>query len=441
MTEPVPPPAPASPWARRIRHAVSAIFLIGAVVGVAGMWYFSHGRSVTDNAYVVGNITPVSSEVGGTVVALYADDNMVLKAGDPVAQIDPVPYQYAVDQALADYRQAEADLRAAEVSVDLVTRDRKALLEGAKARQSEAAQAVKAGEVEVINRERLHEKEEEVLAAQKARLPGMQAIAANAREFAARSDKLARTGDLPVQDRDNREAASREAAARLEQLKSTIAAAERQVLASAQQVQETRVRLEQARKALDAAAASVGQAEAAQLQPEVAVANRTAARGRLGQAEARLRLARLALSNCLVRAPQDGIVSRRTIQLGQTVTARQSFLSLVPLDLGNVWVVANLREEQLSGLRVGQAASVTIDAIPGRTFPVWVESVGGGTGTVFSVFPADNATGNFTRVVQRLPVRLRFADAENFENRIRPGMSARVVFDEARIIRRGAGPW
>ena len=139
-------------------------------------------------------------------------------------------------------------------------------------------------------------------------------------------------------------------------------------------------------------------------------------------AEAKFRQAQLSLSNCLVRAPQAGIVSRRTIQLGQTLTPRTPFLSVVPLDPDNVWVVANFTEDQMARVRVGQPVRVAVDAIPDRSFDGWVESVSGGTGTVFSVFPADNATGNFTRVVQRLPVRVRFSGPENYEPRVRPGL-------------------
>jgi membrane fusion protein (multidrug efflux system) len=114
----------------------------------------------------------------------------------------------------------------------------------------------------------------------------------------------------------------------------------------------------------------------------------------------------------------------------------------VPLDLGHdVWVVANLREDQMARVRLGMPATIAIDAIPERSFAGWVESVAGGTGSVFSVFPPDNATGNFTRVVQRLPVRVRFSDTTNYEGRIRPGLSARVWIDDTRYTRRGANAW
>ena len=121
--------------------------------------------------------------------------------------------------------------------------------------------------------------------------------------------------------------------------------------------------------------------------------------------------------------------------------ARKPFLSIVPLDLDNVWVVANFREEQMARVRVGQRAQLRVDGIPERTFAGWVESVAGGTGSVFSLFPPDNATGNFVRIVQRLSVRVRFQEPANYQNRIRPGMSARIVIDTMDFVRQSGQQW
>jgi membrane fusion protein (multidrug efflux system) len=434
-------PPPVVPRRSRRRHFVAGLLLAAALGGLAWMWAHSHWRLTTDNAYVVGNITPVSAEVGGTIVALYADDNMVVAAGDPIAQIDPIPYQFQVDQAQADLRQARAEAAAAAVNVRLVRGDRTNLLAGAKARRDEADQAVRAAAVEVETRQRVHQKEEEAFGAVKARVPGLEALAKNAADYRARFDRLAATGAVSVQERDNREAAHREAAAKLDAIKNDVSAADRQVLASERQVQEAKVRLEQFRRALVYADAAVGQAEAAQLQPDIATSTSQAASDRVTLAEAKFRQAQLSLSNCLIRAPQAGIISRRTLQLGQTVTPRTPFLSIVPLDPDNVWVVANFTEDQMARVRVGERVHVSVDAIPDRTFDGWVESVSGGTGTVFSVFPADNATGNFTRVVQRLPVRIRFDGPQNYETRVRPGLSARVWVDEGAPVRKGNDAW
>ena len=298
-----------------------------------------------------------------------------------------------------------------------------------------------AASVDVQTREQIHAKERELLAARKAQLPGLLALERNARDYFDRFSRLASTGDVPVQDRDNREATYRETTSKVESLRSDIAADERQLLASSLQLQEASVRLEQSEQKVKSEQGAVMQAEAAQLQPDIATADLDAISRKVHQAEARLGSVRINLSYCLIRAPQGGIVSRRTIQLGEILAAKQPFLSIVPLDFDDVWVVANLREDQINRVRVGNPADIVLDGIPERSFPGWVESVSGGTGSVFSLFPPDNATGNFVRVVQRLPVRVRFAERENFQNRIRPGMSAVVRIDDSRLVRASDRFW
>ncbi|HZV06265.1 MAG TPA: HlyD family secretion protein [Gemmataceae bacterium] len=439
-----PPPSAPSTGARRPRRLLRrSLLMLIVLAGVGGLvyWYLRGRIEVsTDNAYVVGNVTPISSEVSGRVVALFIDDNMIVQPGDPIAQIDPIAFQIHVDQALADYKQATAAAEAATVTERYTRNDRKSLLEGARAKRDAAEQTVKAAEVTVQTRTRLYEKDEELLASLQAQLPGLVALRRNAQDYHERFKNLARTGDVPVQDSDNREAAYREAVAKVESLQSSIKAAERQVLASRLQLQEAEIRLKESRKTLENAVALVGRAEAEQLQPDVAASTATAIRNKKGLAEAKLRLARLNLSNTLIRAPQAGIISRRTIQLGQTVEAHKPFLSIVPLDPDNVWIVANLREEQMARVRVGQPVTISVDGIPVRTFNGWVESVAGGTGSAFSLFPPDNATGNFVRVVQRLPVRIRLRD-EEYENRIRPGMSSRITIDTTRYVRGSKQEW
>ena len=263
----------------------------------------------------------------------------------------------------------------------------------------------------------------------------------NARDYYNRFNRLAGTGDIPVQDRDNREATYREAVAKLKSLQSNIAAAERQVLASELQIR---------RGGDPARAKSQGPGQcpchgrAGRGRPVGAPGggtyrDRAGKQGAAGGGETQTRPAEPELHAHPCTIP--GIISRRTIQLGQTVEARNPFLDIVPLDLDNVWVVANFREEQMARVRVGQRAQIRVDGIPERTFAGWVESVAGGTGSVFSLFPPDNATGNFVRIVQRLPVRVRFAEPENYQNRIRPGMSARIVIDTTRFVRQSTRRW
>lgn len=423
------------------RGMIAIVIVLTGIAGLVYWWVQSRLQVYTDNAYVVGNVTPISPEVSGTVVALFADDNMIVRAGDPIAQIDPVPYQAQVDQAFSDFKQAQFDARAAVINVGFFRQDRKSLLEGAVAKRAEAEEGVQAAEYVRRTRGQILAKDKDLLASLEAQRPGLEALMVNARDYYERFNRLASTGDIPVQDRDNREATYRDAVAKLKSLESDISAAERQVLASELQVREAETRLTQTRKTFDNALAVVGRGEAAQLEPQVEERTAIALENKVEQTAARLRLARLHLSYTLIRAPIPGIISRRTIQLGQTVEVRRPFLSIVPLDLDNVWVVANLREDQMANVRVGQPVQIRVDAIPERTFSGWVESGSGGTGSVFSLFPPDNATGNFVRVVQRLPFRVRFAEAENYQNRIRPGMSARITIDTTRRVRRSSSEW
>ena len=243
-----------------VRLAASLVLLLSTAGVVFGWWLWNVFQVRTTNAYVVGNITPVASDVGGQVVALYADDNMIVAAGAPLAQLDPVPFQLDVDRLLADLRNAQAEVRAATVNVQLVRQDRRALLDGASARRGEAERAVRAAEVEVQTRTQIHRKEQELLASQRAQVPGLAALEENARLYYERFSRLAASGDVPVQDRDNRAATYREATSKLESLRSDISASERQVLASELQLQEARVRLEQSRQALYSTDAAVVQA-------------------------------------------------------------------------------------------------------------------------------------------------------------------------------------
>jgi membrane fusion protein, multidrug efflux system len=430
LVHPVSAPARRShPLRRTLGGLLLALVLAGIAAGVYLWWEHSRIYVWTDNAYVVGNITQVAAEVGGTVVALYTDDNVVVQSGDPLAQLDPVPYQIAVDQAVADLAQARSAARAAGLDVQLSQQNQAAILQGAEAKLAEYTEILRNSRLDVDNKHRLLEKSHEARDALKAQMPGTEALAQNAMDYRNRFNALAARGDVSVQQRDDREAAYRDAKAKVESLEANIAAADRQVQADQVALDAASVKVKQAQQTLEQARSMLGQAKATQIQPRVAAATAEAQTNKVSLAAARLEQARLQLGYTLVRAPQSGIVSRRTIQLGQAIAPRQSFLSIVPLDLNNVWVVANLREDQMNRVRIGQPATVHVDAISERSFAGYVESVAGGTGAVFSLFPPDNATGNFVRVVQRLPVRIRFTDPENWHNRIRPGMSVGVTID------------
>src|SRR5262249_33569394 len=208
---PVPPGSEAGRRAsarrrRALRLAASLGLLLSTAGVVIGWWVLDVFQVRANNAYVVGNNTPRSSDLRGQGVSFYAGDNMIVAAGAPLAQLDPVPFQLEVDRVVADLRNAQAEVRAATVNVQLVRRDRRALLEGASARRGEAERAARAAEVEVQTREQIHRKEQELVAAQRAQVPGLAALQENARLYYERFSRLAASGDIPGQDRDNRAA-------------------------------------------------------------------------------------------------------------------------------------------------------------------------------------------------------------------------------------------
>lgn len=414
---------------------LAGLVIFGAAALALGVrWFLQKGVS-TENAYIVGNVTPVSPEVGGSVVTLFADDNMMVKAGDPLLQIDPVPFQIAVEEARADYLQVVKEAEAAGINVRLTTLDRKAAHDGALEERKALKEAAEASEFAAKARKELHQKEKDTLQAARSEEPGLVALELNAREYAERFRSLANSGDIPRQDSDNKDAAWKESVARLNSLKSRISSLEALVIASELEVRQSEAKSRQALNALLEADAKVERSRAALLQPDIAESSHAALRRKAELAAARLAQARLRLANTLLRAPIGGIVSKRTAQLGQTLASGTPCLSITPLDFDNIWVVANLREDQAATTRLGQPVAVTVDAIPDKVFTCWVESFSGGTGSAFSLFPPDNATGNFTRIVQRLPVRLRFSEKENPGSRLRPGMSCKVLIDTAREIR------
>ena len=183
---------------RRWRTLAAIVMVLAAIAGVVYWWVHSRLLVSTDNAYVVGNITPIAAQVGGAVVALYADDNMIVQPGDPIAQIDPIPFQVQVDQALSEFKQAVYDAQAAVVNVGFFQKDRKSLLEGADAKRAEAEQGVDAAEYERRTRGQILAKDRELLASLKAQRPGLEALMVNARDYYDRFNRLASTGDIPA---------------------------------------------------------------------------------------------------------------------------------------------------------------------------------------------------------------------------------------------------
>ena len=352
--------------------------VLAVVVAGGFVWHYYAVHESTDDAQIDGHIYPISSRVSGTVVQVFHDDNEMVEAGTVLVELDPKDFQVAVDRARADLANAQASAVAARVGVPLTTTTSSNQLAAATA-------AVRAAD-------------REVQAAQ-ARVQEAQANYTKTTADLKRMEELVEKDEVSRQQYDAAVAAASSAKATLEGAQASVASTESQ------------------------AAQARAQADAAHTVPEqigMTRARAGAAAADVQKYQAALEQAELNLKYTKIVAPVTGILSKRNVEPGQVVQAGQPLFSIVDLD--NLWVTANFKETQLREMHPGQRASIKVDAY-GHTYAGYVESIGGATGARFSVLPPENATGNYVKVVQRLPVRIRFDKGQDPGHSLRPGMS------------------
>lgn len=399
------------PQARRVMLAAAAILL---VIIAAGWWYYS-GRESTDDAQVDGHIVPVSSRVGGTVLSVKVDDNQRVTAGTVLVQIDEKDYRVALQRAEADYAESQAALVAAQAGVPITSTTTASQVSSAGA-NVERAQAGS----EAANRD---------VDAARARLTSAQARLREAKANATRVNRdLERMKQLVSKDEVSQQQYDG-AVAGAEAANATVESATAAVNEATQAVSVAESRRLQASGAVTQAQAELRTAHTAPEQVAVTKARLQSAQARVMQAKAALDMANLNLEYTTVTAPVTGIVSRRSVEPGQTVQPGQPLLAVVPLEDGartpgrpSIWVTANFKETQLKDVRVGQAATISVDAY-GKSYSGRVESIAAATGARFSLLPPENATGNYVKVVQRVPVKIVLDKGQDREHLLRPGMS------------------
>jgi membrane fusion protein (multidrug efflux system) len=390
-------PADLAPPKRR-RTPVLLASLTGVALLVTGSWYATHlGRESTDDAQVEGHVMSVSARVAGQVLHVRITDNQVVNAGDVLLELDPADYAARADGARADLAAARAAADAARATLALTKKTAPATIAQARGGVTAAASSV------VSARAATEQARASVVAAESRR--------ALAELEWKRANSLVAQSAIPGAELDTRRTELDAANATLEEERARLASADASLEGSGGG-------MELARGRLTAAETAEEQIASARAASELADA-------RVAQAESALKLAELNLSYTRVRAARRGVISRRSVEEGQMVGPERPLFAIVPLD--DVWIVANFKEDQLSRMAVGSKADVEIDTYASRRLRAHVESVAGGTGARFALLPPDNATGNFVKVVQRLPVLLRIDDAAGLE--LRPGMSADVTVD------------
>jgi membrane fusion protein (multidrug efflux system) len=397
---------------------VRRLLFVGGVVLIAvlaGLFFYYHNRESTDDAQVDGHITPIASKIYGRVAQVLIDDNQPVKAGQVLVKIDPRDYQAALDQAKAELALAQSDAVSAGVDVP---RTRENVASGTSSADAQLAGA----SADLTSAQATYaQARTEDLAYGQANVDKSRANAELALADLARYKPLLDKGEISQQQYDAAKANADATAGALKADEQKLAQAQRNVDISKAQLLAAEARVEQAKAGVASAHADVRQ-----------VSMRTAdAQGKLAkvqQQQALVQAAELNLSYTEIVAPVDGVATHKQVEPGQIVQQGQGLLVVVPLQ--NVWVTANFKETQLRKMKSGQRAYVHVDTY-GKTFTGHVDSIAGATGAVLSLLPPENATGNYVKVVQRIPVKIVLDPIPPDKAILRPGMNvdATVVTD------------
>ena len=384
-----------------------ALIVLGAIgVGTYVVWNRLSQVESTDDAQIDGTIVPVSSRVGGYVTQVRVGDQQYVKAGEVLVDLDKRDYDVAVARAQANLADAQASLKGAQNSVPVASISTTSALSGARSAREDAAVAVSWAEQQSgAAQARLSLAEANVRVAQ--------ANQNKADQDAARYKTLVEKDEVSRQSYDQVVAAAQAAEATVEAQKAAVTEARQNINAAEKAVDQARAKLRQAEATVEGA--RVGPA-----QVKLAEAGVAAASAQIAQKKADLDQAQLNLSYSTIAAPVEGVVGRKAVEPGQNIAPGQQLMSIVNLD--DIWVTANYKETQLKDMKIGQKVDIEVDG-NGRMYTGKVERISGASGARFSLLPPENATGNFVKVVQRIPVRVSIDPGQNGDHALRPGMS------------------
>ena len=372
------------------RNIILGVVIVAAVGGFF-LWRYLNSYESTDDAQIDGHINSVSARVSGYVLKVNVDDNQSVEKGAVIVEIDPRDYQVALERAKAELADAEATAQAMNLNVPVETIGTTTQVSTSEA-SLQAAQAGVAAAKQQLDSAR-------------AQLQQAEANNARAQADVARYSALLAKDEVSRQVYDQANAAAKGNAAAVEGARAAVAAAQ-------EQVAQAESRVNQAQAAVQYSHTGPQQVAATRARARAAIATVQQKRAALDQAQ-------LELEYCTVVAPVTGVVNKK-VEVGMNVQPGQTLVAVVPLD--DVWVTANFKETQLRRMRVGQRATIGVDAY-GREYKGHLESMAGATGAQFSLLPPENATGNYVKVVQRIPVKIVLDPGENRDHLLRLGMS------------------
>ncbi len=353
------------------------------------------------------HVVQISARVGGTVQRVAVEDNQRVTAGAALVELDPRDYQVAVDRARAELADAQATATAAQSGVPITATSATSNVANAHGTVAQAQSAIEGAQKEI-------EAARARLVTAQARQKEAEANGAKATRDVERLRGLLAKDEVSQQQFDAASASADAQRAGVESAVSQVAEAEAGVRVAESKLTQARAGEQQAEAGLRTAETGPQQVAATRARAEAAAAHVEQQKATVAQAE-------LNLQYTTVKAPVAGVVSRKTVEVGQIVQAGQPLLALIPLE--NVWVTANFKETQLTSMKAGQKAVVKVDAYGGKEFQGHVDSIAAATGARFSMLPPENATGNYVKVVQRVPVKIVLEPGQDPDHLLRPGMS------------------
>lgn len=395
-----PPPREAEPATRTQRgytrsksrkNTLIAIAVLVLLVGGLFLWRYLGSYESTDDAQVDVHLYPVSARISGYVIKVNVNDNQYVQKGDVLVEIDPKDYEVAVAQAQASLASAEATAESLNITVPITSVSTSSQLSFSASDVQNANAGIVAAEAQ--------------LTAAHAQLQQAEANDLKAQDDLVRYKALVDKREVADQVYDQALAAAKASTA-------SVAAAHANEAAAEQSVKQAHSKLAQSQANQRSAETGPQQVSSSQARARAAVAD-------VQQKRAALEQAQLNLAYTRIVAPVSGEVNK-TVVVGLNVQAGQQLLTVVPLE--EVWITANFKETQLKHMRVGQKAEIDVDS-SGRTFKGHVDSIAGATGPLFSLLPPENATGNYVKIVQRIPVKIVLEPGENRDHQLRPGMN------------------
>ncbi len=372
------------------------IILVVAVLIAGALLFYWHSTFFedTDDAQVNGHLIQISSRINGTVVSVPVVENQYVKAGDTIVELDPRDYETAVQQDEANLAAAEANLQSNTVNIPVTTTSVTTNLAAVAATLAQADSAVTQAQQQ--------------LEANRAAIAQADANYIKAKLDVERYTPLVQRDVISKQQFDQAVATAKADEAALAQARQNADASSTAVRMAQDRVVQTKAQLQNAKTAPE--------------QIRIQKARTSQAAAQVEQNRAALAQAKLNLSYCKIIAPVDGIITSKSVEVGQNVSTGQNMTTLVSLD--DIWVTANFKETQLDHMRAGQPVTFSVDAYGGRKYDAVVTQIGGATGSVLSLFPPENATGNYVKVVQRVPVRIDLkSKSEDQDHLLRPGLS------------------